>query len=82
MLLVPSITEAQYPIYKASPKIYRNRMNYNRYNSGFGMGGMNINVIPPSPYYVTPTGQEYLDYIGRRDRTTYTEMMLNHRRKN
>jgi hypothetical protein len=50
---------------------------------GYGplVGYGNLNWLPPnrpSPYYVVPSGREYLDQVQQRDRTTYAEMILRH----
>jgi hypothetical protein len=55
---------------------------------GFGARGYyppnpfgNLNWLPPnppSPYYVTPSGDEYLEQVRRRDDTTYGELRLRH----
>ncbi len=55
---------------------------------GYGFGAVgyyplntfgNMNWLPPnrpSPYYVTPSGGEYLEQVRRRDQATYSELML------
>ncbi len=55
---------------------------------GFGARGYyppnpygNMNWLPPnppSPYYVVPSGKEYLEQARRRDESTYTELLLFH----
>jgi hypothetical protein len=48
----------------------------------YGFGAIpfgNINWLPPnppSPYYVTPSGQEYLQQARRREQATYIELIL------
>ncbi len=42
-------------------------------------GNMNwLPPNPPSPYYVTPSGKQYLEQAQRRDQATYSELMLRH----
>jgi hypothetical protein len=42
-------------------------------------GNMNwLPPNPPSPYYVVPSGQQYLDQAQRRDWATYSGLMLRH----
>jgi hypothetical protein len=55
---------------------------------GFGVRGYyppnpfgNMNWLPPnppSPYYVTPSGKQYLDQAQREDQATYSDLMLRH----
>lgn len=47
---------------------------------GFGavaLGGVNLlPPSPPSPYYVTPSGREYLVQVRRHEAATYTQLKL------
>jgi hypothetical protein len=49
---------------------------------GFGVlpyGGVNLlPPTPPSPYYVTPSGREYLQQVARTERATYSQLKLRH----
>ena len=48
----------------------------------FGFGAIpygGINLLPPnlpSPYYVTPSGREYLEQVRRNEQATYTQLRL------
>jgi hypothetical protein len=49
---------------------------------GYGFGGLpygGINWLPPtlpSPYYVVPSGRQYLEQVRRREQTTYSQLKL------
>src|SRR5437660_5917990 len=75
----------QYPIYPAFPQppmIYGGLSPYGYSPYGFGAipyGGVNLlPPNPPSPYYVTPSGREYLQQVARREKATYSELKLQH----
>lgn len=36
---------------------------------------------PPSPYYVTPSGREYLEQAARREKATFRELKLQHQKQ-
>jgi len=48
----------------------------------FGFGAIpfgGINLLPlnlPSPYYVTPSGREYLEQVRRNEQAAYTQLKL------
>ena len=71
------------PMYQ--PQIYPGVMPYGYQAYGLGIGSFgNMNWIPPnppSPYYVTLSGREYLQQAARRERATYTELKLQHQRQ-
>lgn len=90
-LLLASVAYGQYPtLYKASPQrpIMPGQPSMTGGSSLF-IGGArgfyppnpfgNQSMLPPnppSPYYVAPSGQEYLNHIYRRDRMIYGGMMI------
>ena len=90
LALCCTIAWGQYPIYPAYPQ--RLAMSvYPQYQPqfapgfpayGYGSYGFGARGYyppnPPSPYYVSPSGKEYLEQARRRDRTTYSELMLRH----
>jgi hypothetical protein len=42
-------------------------------------GGVNLlPPNPPSPYYVTLSGREYLEHVARREKATYSQLKLQH----
>lgn len=57
---------------------------YRPYGFGYGFGASpwgNLNWLPPnppSPYYVTPSGKDYLEQARRRELATYTQLKLQH----
>jgi len=71
-----------YSSFYQPPTIYPALPAYGYQPFGFGafpFGG--INLLPPnlpSPYYVTPSGREYLEQVRRRERATYTQLKLSH----
>ena len=80
---------AQPPAWSAysqyQPQIYPGFMPYGYGGYGFGIGSFgSMNWLPPnppSPYYVTPSGREYLQQAARRARATYTELKLLHQKQ-
>jgi hypothetical protein len=74
---------AYLPMYQ--PQIYPGFMPYGYQSYGFGIGSFgSMNWLPPnppSPYYVTPSGREYLQQAARRERATYTELKLQHQKQ-
>jgi hypothetical protein len=75
---------AQWAYSQYQPQIYPGFMLYGYRPYGFGaipVGNMNwLPPNPPSPYYVTPLGREYLQQAARRERATYTDLKLQHQR--
>jgi len=54
---------------------------------GYGFGGYRFGAVPygglnwlpptlPSPYYVVPTGRQYLEQVRRKEQTTYSQLQL------
>jgi hypothetical protein len=77
-----------YPQYQSfyRPQFYSGISPYGYGSYGFGARGYyppnpfgNMNWLPPnppSPYYVTPSGKQYLEQTRRRERAIYSELML------
>jgi hypothetical protein len=77
---------AQPPAWSAysqyQPQIYPGFSPYGFRGYGFGIGSLgSMNWLPPnppSPYYVTPSGREYLQQAARKDQATVSELKLQH----
>ncbi len=77
-----------YPPYQPflGPQFYPGISAYAYGPYGFGARGNlaassfgNLNWLPPnapSPYYVTPSGKQYLEQARRREQAIYRELML------
>src|SRR4029453_16560992 len=67
---------------KYQPKIYSGFSPFGYPPFGFGAipyGNLNwLPPNPPSPYYVTPSGKEYLQQARRREQATCNEIRLQH----
>jgi hypothetical protein len=84
-LCAPSLAPAQYPIYPAlpqppAPSFYAPYASaYSPYGYGVPLGNFNLlPPPPPSPYYVVPSGREYLEQVRRNESATYAQLKLQH----
>src|SRR5262245_17183486 len=74
----------QSPIYPAftQPPVLSAYAPYASFYQPFGFGAIplgGINLLPPnlpSPYYVTPSGREYLEHVRRQEQATFTQLKL------
>jgi hypothetical protein len=76
---------AQYPIYPAlpqppAPSFYAPYAGaYSPYGDSVPLGNFNLlPPPPPSPYYVAPTGREYLEQVRRNEAATFAQLKLQH----
>jgi hypothetical protein len=73
---------APYSSFYESPLIYPRFLPARYSPDAFGVvpfGGVNLlPPNPPSPYYVTPSGKEYLEQIRRKEAATYSQLKFQH----
>jgi hypothetical protein len=71
-----------WPAYGAYQPGAYSRYSYSPYGYGpYGFGGAygGLNWLPPtlpSPYFVVPSGRQYLEQVRQREQTTYSQLKV------